>query len=477
MENRVSAILETITKIVGPKGVITGDDAIPHLSEWRKRWTGRAAMIVAPTSTEQVAQIVKLCAEHVIAITPQGGNTGLVGGQIPFGDEILISMKRMRTIHAVSPHNNTLNVDAGVTLGEAQNAAAAHDRLFPLSIGSEGTCQIGGVISTNAGGVNVLRYGNMRDLVMGIEAVLPNGEIWNGMNALRKNNTGYDLKHLFIGGEGTLGIVTKAVLKLFARPAQTLTLIAGLQRADAIISLLSHAQTASSGMVTSFEFMARACLDLVFKNIPATRDPMAAPYPYYCLIELSTGPGVDIDAMAEAMLAGALEADLIEDAVIAQNETQAKDLWHIRHSISEAMNGEGKGARHDVSVPIPDIPAFVAAANAVVEQLSPGARPIVFGHVGDGNVHYDVLPPQGAPSNTLDNQVSTIEQAIYDVIDRFDGSISAEHGIGQHKRDILANRKSPVEMAMMHAIKNALDPQGIMNPDKMLIRNSSKKRL
>lgn len=474
MDHPVSHIFDPITNIVGAKGVITGDDKTPFLTEWRKRWTGDAAMIVAPTSTDQVAQIVKLCAKHRIAITPQGGNTGLVGGQIPFGDEILISMKRMRTIHEVSPLNNTMSVDAGVTLGEAQSAANDHDRLFPLSIGSEGTCQIGGVISTNAGGVNVLRYGNTRDLVMGLEVVLPNGEIWNGLNALRKNNTGYDLKQLFIGGEGTLGIVTKAVLKLFPRPAQTLTLITGLNRADDIIPLLSHAQGASGGMVTSFEFMARPCLDLVFKNIPGTRDPMESPYPFYCLIELSAGAGVDIDAMGEAMLAGALEAGLIEDAVIAQSETHAKDFWHIRHSISEAMNGEGKGARHDVSVAIPDIPAFLKAADKVITQIAPGVRPIAFGHVGDGNVHYDVLPPLGAPGDALDAQIGDMEAAIYDLIDTFNGSISAEHGIGQHKRDTLAKRKSPVEMTMMHAIKIALDPHAIMNPGKLLSRDDSK---
>lgn len=462
--------LDQIATIVGPKGIIRGDDQAPYLTEWRKRWTGKAAMIIAPASTDELSQIVRYCADHSISITPQGGNTGLVGGQIPFGDEILVSMKRMRTIYAVSPENNTMLVDAGVTLSEAQDAAAAQDRLFPLSIGSEGTCQIGGVLSTNAGGVNVLRYGNTRELVMGLEAVLPNGDIWNGLNALRKNNTGYDLKHLFIGGEGTLGIVTKAVLKLYARPAQTLTLLAGLASCDDVITLLSHAQSASGGLVTSFEFMARPCLDLVFTHIPGTRDPLPDEYPFYALVELSAGDGVDLRSLAEQLLAAALERHMICDAVLADNETQTNALWHMRHSISEAINGEGKGVRHDVSVSIADIPAFLSAADAAVARLAPGARPIAFGHVGDGNVHYDIAPPQGAPGDALDHQVKELEAAIYDVIDGFNGSISAEHGIGRHKRDTLRARKSPVEMTMMHAIKNALDPKGIMNPDKMLKR-------
>ncbi len=460
--------LDALRAIVGPKGVFEGEAAAPFLSEWRGRWPGSAALIVAPVSTENVAAIVKFCNERNIAITPQGGNTGLVGGQIPFGDEILLSLKRLRRIRAVEPLNNTMTVDAGVTLAEAQAAAKEAERLFPLSIGSEGSCQIGGVISTNAGGVNVLRYGNMRDLVLGIEAVTPNGEIWHGLKRLRKDNTGYDLKQLLIGGEGTLGIVTGAVLKLFPLPAEKITICAGVNSAEDAVALLSLAQNATGGAASSFELMARLCLDLVLKHIPQTRDPLAAPYPFYVLAEFSSGQKSGLREAVEAMLGDALGKGLIADAVIAENESHAHDFWRIRHSISEAINGEGLGARHDVSVATSDIPAFLATAGAQVARIAPGARIAAFGHIGDGNVHYDVLGPEGAGPHALDDKRAAIESAVYDVIGEFEGSISAEHGVGRHRRDTLANRKSAVEMEMMRAIKKALDPKGIMNPGKML---------
>lgn len=460
--------LDAIRAVVGEKGVIEGEDQVPLLTEWRKRWPGRAAMVVAPASTRQVADVVKICASNNIAITPQGGNTGLVGGQIPFGDEILLSLKRMRKVRDVSPLNNTMTVDAGLTLAEAQAAAEQADRLFPLSIGSEGTCQIGGVISTNAGGVNVLRYGNTRDLVLGLEAVTADGEIWNGLKRLRKNNTGYDLKQLLIGGEGTLGIVTGAVLKLFPRPQETVTVLAGCSKVEDAVALLSHAQSATGGAATSFELISRLSLACVLKHIPNTRDPLGAPHPWYVLMEFSSGQNSGLRAAAEAMLANALEKELIADAAIAESEAQAHEFWRIRHSVSEALNGEGLGARHDVSVATSDIPGFLVKANAAVQSVSPGARVAAFGHIGDGNVHYDVVPPEGAAKDALDNQRSMIEAAVYDVIDAFDGSISAEHGVGRAKREAIATRKSALELNMMRAVKNALDPQGIMNPGKML---------
>lgn len=460
--------LEAIRAIVGPKGVFEGDDAAPFLSEWRGRWPGEAALIVAPASTEEVAGIVKYCSDNNIAITPQGGNTGLVGGQIPFGDEILLSLKRMRTIRTIEPLNNTMTVDAGVTLGEAQEAAKEAGRLFPLSIGSEGTCQIGGVISTNAGGVNVLRYGNMRDLVLGLEAVTPSGEIWNGLKRLRKDNTGYDLKQLFISGEGTLGIVTGAVLKLFPLPAEKTTVCAGFNSAEDAVKLLSLAQGATGGMVTSFELMSRLCIDLALKHIPQTRDPLSEPYPWYVLAEFSSGQSSGLRETVETVLGQALEDGLIGDAAIAENEAHAHDFWRIRHSISEAINGEGLGARHDVSVATSDIPAFLDKADAAVLKIAPDARFASFGHIGDGNVHYDVLGPEGAAPDVLEPVRPQIEAAVYDVIGDFSGSISAEHGVGRHRRDTLAKRKSAVELEMMRAIKKALDPKGIMNPGKML---------
>ena len=460
--------LAAIRAAVGPKGVIEGDDRAPHLSEWRGRWPGAAAMIVAPASTEEVAAVVRICAARNIAITPQGGNTGLVGGQIPFGDEILLTLKRMRRIRDVSPLNNTMTVDAGLTLAEAQEAAAEADRLFPLSIGSEGSCQIGGVISTNAGGVNVLRYGNARELVLGLEAVMANGEVWNGLKRLRKNNTGYDLKQLMIGGEGTLGVVTGAVLKLFPRPKETVTVIAGVPDADRAVALLAHAQGATGGAATSFELMSRRCVDFVLKHIPDTRDPLEGVHPWYVLMEFSSGQASGLRAATEQALGDALEQGLIADAGVAQSEAHAAMFWRIRHSISEAINGEGLGARHDVSVATSDIPAFLEKADAAVERVAPGSRVVAFGHIGDGNVHYDVAPAAGADKHALDDLRPAIEAAVYDVIDGFDGSISAEHGVGRARREALAARKSPLELDMMRAIKKALDPQGVMNPGKML---------
>lgn len=374
----------------------------------------------------------------------------------------------MRKIRDVSPLNNTMTVDAGLTLAEAQTAAEEADRLFPLSIGSEGTCQIGGVISTNAGGVNVLRYGNTRDLVLGLEVVTADGEIWNGLKRLRKNNTGYDLKQLMIGGEGTLGIVTGAVLKLFPRAKETVTALAGVASAADAVALLSHAQSATGGGASSFELMSRLGLECVLKHIPNTRDPLDVAHPWYVLMEFSSGQETGLREAIEAMLADGFKNDLLVDAVIADSEAKAHMFWRMRHSLSEALNGEGKGARLDVSVATSDIPAFLAKADAAVTRTSPEARIAAFGHIGDGNVHYDVIPPEGAAKDALDNQRGAIETAVYEVIDAFDGSISAEHGIGRAKRDALSQRKSDLELNMMRSIKNALDPQGIMNPGKML---------
>ena len=461
--------LAPIVQIVGEKGVIVGDDQTPLLTEWRQRWHGSAEMIVAPQNRDELCAIVKHCAAKKIAITPQGGNTGLVGGQIPTGHEILISTKRMRTIESVSVIDNTMTVEAGVTLQEAQSAALEADRFFPLSIGSEGSCQIGGAISTNAGGVNVLRYGNMRDLVLGLEAVLPNGEIWNGLHSLRKNNTGYDLKHLFIGGEGTLGIVTRAVLKLFARPHQTETVFIGAASADAIIALLPRLQGGSGGLVSSFELIDEMCINLVLRHIPNTRLPLAQTYPFYGLIEFSAGHGAHLKPLVETLLAGAIEEGLTSDVAVASNETQRDDFWRLRHHVSQALNGEGVGARHDVSVPISAIPQFLQTAARAIQQVAPAARIAAFGHVGDGNIHYDIIPPEGASKTALDDQRPAIEAAVYDVIAQFGGSISAEHGIGTHKKEILAKHKDSVELAMMHAVKTAIDPHNIMNPGKMLV--------
>lgn len=461
-------VISDIRAIVGPKGVIDGADAEPLLHELRGWWPGKASLVIAPASAEEVSQIVRTCARAKVAITPQGGNTGLVGGQIPRNGEILISLRRMRKVRAASAEGMTLTVDAGVTLAEAQQAAAAIDRLFPLSIGSEGTCQIGGVISTNAGGVNVLRYGNMRDLVLGLEVVLPDGEIWNGLKSLRKDNTGYDLKQLFVGGEGTLGVVTGASLKLFPRPRERVTAFVALASPEDALSMLTRAQIASGGNVTSFELMSRFSIGLVYKHIPGARDPLDKPFPWYVLAEFSSGREGALRADVEAILADAFEAGLILDATIAENEAQAAAFWHLRHVISVAMRPEGAQAKFDVSVPVASVPAFLKDAGEAVEKIHPGARVIAFGHLGDGNIHYDLLQPEGGDRAAFEQAEDRIEQAVYDAIDRHRGSISAEHGVGLARRDDIARRKQPAEIAMMRAIKRALDPQGIMNPGKMI---------
>lgn len=468
MQTLSSADAEAIAAIVGANGVVAQSEWPPHNIEWRRRWQGAPSMIVAPASLAAVSALVRLCAEKRIAITPQGGNTGLVGGQIATNGEVLVSMRRLNRVRDVSPLDNTLVADAGVTLAQAQSAAAAAGRLFPLSIGSEGSCQIGGVISTNAGGVNVIRYGNTRDLVLGIEAVLPSGEIWNGLKRLRKDNTGYDLKQLFIGGEGTLGLITGAALKLYPAPRERLTIFAGLSSPDAALRLLARAQDASGGAVTSFELMSRAILALVLKNIPGSRDPLRSAHDWYALAEFSAGREGALRPMAEEFLGAALDAGELADAALAESEAQAAAFWRLRHSMSEAMKPEGGQAKYDVSVPVACVPAFLADADAAVERACPAARIVAFGHMGDGNIHYDVLQPEGMTRADFAAREAAIEQAVYDAIDRFEGSISAEHGVGLARRDDIARRKSPAEIAMMRAVKAALDPDGIMNPGKML---------
>lgn len=457
-----------IADAVGAAGLVDEADAAPYLTEWRGRWPGAASMIVAPRSTQEVAKVVEICARRRIAVTPQGGNTGLVGGQIPFGPEVLLSLKRMRTIRALEPKNNSMTVEAGLTLLEAQRAAEEAGRFFPLSIGAEGSSQIGGVLSTNAGGVNVLRYGNARDLTLGLEVVAADGRIWNGLKRLRKDNTGYNLKHLFIGGEGTLGVITAAVLKLFPAPAARIVALAGLASPARAVDLLELAQDRTGGAATSFELIARLCVELTQKHIAGVRDPLDAAHHWYVLMEFSGGDAGSLKPAVEDALGNAIEKGVVDDAVIASSGAQAEALWRMRHSISEALNGEGLGARHDVSVATADIPAFLERADKGVEAIAPGARVAAFGHIGDGNVHYDIVGPEGAPATALDDKREAIEAAIYDIIEAFDGSISAEHGVGRHRRAAIAERKSEVELDMMRAVKRALDPHGIMNPGKML---------
>lgn len=461
--------VDAIHAVVGPKGVIAPDALGPMLREWRGRWVGETSLAVAPATPAEVAAVVKICARHRLAITPQGGNTGLVGGQIPLKGEVLVSLKRMNRIRSVDPLDGSMTLDAGVTLAAAQSAAEDADRLFPLSIGSEGTCQIGGVISTNAGGVNVLRYGNTRELVLGLEAVTPDGEIWNGLRRLRKNNTGYDLKHLLIGGEGTLGIVTGACVRLFPRPRERVTLIAALPDADAALRLLARADATSGGRTTSFELVSGAAYDLCTKNVPGVRHVLGGEHAWYALVEFSSGEASGLRPMVDLLLEAAFDASEIIDATVAQSEAQTLELWRMRHSLSEAMKPEGAQAKHDVSAPLSEVPRFLALADAGVERVCPGARVIAFGHMGDGNVHYDVLKPDGMADAAFVSAIPDVEAAVYAAVDAVDGSISAEHGVGVARAADIAARKDPAEIAMMRAVKAGLDPHGIMNPGKMLI--------
>ena len=435
----------------------------PKLVEWRDRWQGNTPFLALPKTTAEVAAVIGVCAESGTPVVPQGGNTGLVGGQIPLG-EILLSTERMRAIRDVDAFDDVLVAEAGVTLQAAHEAALAKGRRFPLDIASQGTATIGGIISTNAGGTAVLRYGATRELVLGLEAVLPNGEIWNGLKRLRKDNTGYDLKQLLIGAEGTLGVVTAASLKLFPVLISRATAIAAVENPEAAIQLLARAKDAAGGAVEAFELMGRRGIDFVLKNIPNQRDPLSEIHPWYVLIEIASGePGAAESAM-ERLLAAALEDGLVRDAAVAQSQAQAQAFWSVRENQSPGQKPEGATWKHDVSVPVSRVADFLNQATARMEALVPGARVTAFGHVGDGNIHYDVIRPDGgddAAHSALRGEGSRI---VHDIVASMGGSISAEHGLGSMKTEEARRYKSPVEVAALSAIRLSLDPKRIMNP-------------
>ncbi len=448
-----------------PLGSWTQDpsEIAPWLTEWRNRWTGETPIMLTPRSTEEVAQAVTICARHGVAILPQGGNTGLVGGQVPYG-EVLLSLRKMRTVRDVTPLDDAMTVEAGVTLLEAQQAATAAGRFFPLSLAAEGSATIGGVISTNAGGTAVLRYGMMRDLVMGIEAVMPDGQVFNGLKRLRKDNTGYDLKQLLIGAEGTLGVVTAATLKLFPIMRSRATAVVGLETPHAAITLLAKAKAETGGGVEAFELMKRIGVEFALKHIPDTREPLETTPPWYVLIELTSGEPGAAEAGMERILSAAFEDGLIIDAAIAQNRAQAADFWKVREEQSAAQKPEGGGWKHDVSVPVSQIADFLDEATAAVQAFEPGARVSAFGHVGDGNMHYDILCPPGTDLKAFLGRWDAGSRVVHDIVARYDGSISAEHGLGRLKTEEVKRYKSPLEIETMRAIRNAIDPQRIMNP-------------
>jgi D-lactate dehydrogenase (cytochrome) len=465
-------VIEDLKAAVGPKGWIDAEaDKAPYLVDARELYRGRTPLVLRPASTEEVAAIVGVCASAGVGIVPQGGNTGYVGGSVPGegGGEVLVSLGRMRRVRAVDPIDYTMTVEAGCILAEVQQAAAAAGRLFPLSLAAEGSCQIGGNLSTNAGGTAVLRYGNARDLVLGLEVVLPDGTVWDGLRRLRKDNRGYDLKQLFLGAEGTLGIITAAVLKLFPQPEERCTAFLAVADPAGATRLLARFRDVSGDAVTSFEYLHRACLDLVFEHLPGGTDPFETGYRHYVLLELSTGDcDRGLQALAERILADALEAGEVLDAVIAASEAQGERLWALREGIPEAQKLAGASIKHDVSVPVSRVPEFLIEATALAEQAIPGVRVAPFGHLGDGNIHFNLTQPvEGEPAAFLAHG-ERITSEIHELAAALDGSFSAEHGIGRLKKEELRRYKAPVELSLMATLKRALDPKGIMNPGKIL---------
>jgi len=467
-----AAALARMADVVGSAhAIVDRESQAPYLHELRGLYVGAAALVLRPASTREISELLAIANAAGIGVVPQGGNTGLVGGQTPSsgGDEVVLSLSRLNCVRDVDTIGGTMIVEAGVTLAQAQSAADAAGRLFPLSLPSEDSCQIGGVLATNAGGVGVLAYGNARALTLGLEVVTADGRIWEGLRTLKKDNTGYDLRDLFIGSEGTLGIITAASLKLFPRPVETAVALAALPDIEAVGALFRLAEARSHSGLTAFEFMSRFTVDLVTRHIPATRLPLSATAPWYALIELSSHEAGGLaDASLQRLLAEAAQAELITDAVIAASLSQAKALWRLRESASEAQRGEGGSIKHDVSVPVARIAEFVAKAGEAVQRICPGARPVVFGHFGDGNVHYNVTQPEGMDKAEFLALWAPMTEAVHDVIAALSGSISAEHGIGQMKRGELLRFKSPLEIEMMRRIKSALDPNGILNPGKVL---------
>jgi FAD/FMN-containing dehydrogenase len=439
------------------------DRLAPKLVEWRDRWMGETPLLLLPRTLEEVSALITACAGMGVAVTPQGGNTGLVGGQIPVG-EVLLSLERMRAIREVSPLDDVIVAEAGVTLAEVQQAAAAAGRYFPLSLASEGTATIGGTVSTNAGGTAVLRYGTMRDLVLGLEAVLPDGSIFRGLKRLRKDNTGYDLKQLLIGAEGTLGVVTAAALKLFPQLHDRAVSMVGLKSPEAALDLLVRAKVESGGALETFELMGRMGVGLAVKNIPGVREPLEGVHSWYVLIEIASAEPGHAMAATERLLGGALESGLIDDAAVAQNETQGKEFWHLRESQSAAQKPEGVGWKHDVATPISQTAAFIAEATAAVEAFAPGVRVMAFGHLGDGNIHFNVLQPAGADGAPYSAMRAEAAEIVHDIAAGYGGSISAEHGLGVMKTAEALRYKTPEEVAAMKALRAALDPKRILNP-------------
>lgn len=468
-------LIHRLREALDPKGWIDQpDDLEPYITEWRGLWRGSCIGVAFPESTEQVAAVIRLCAETGTAVVPHGGNTGLVGGGVPEGG-IVLSTRRMNRIREIDVANQTMTVDAGCILADIQAKAAGTGLFFPLSLGAEGTCQIGGNLSTNAGGVGVLRYGNARDLTLGLEVVVSSGEIWDGMKGLRKDNTGYDLKHLFIGAEGTLGVITGAVLKLYPAPQSHATAMVGLASAEAALALFIQIRAVGGDNLTAFEILNHMAMGLVNSHIPGTRNPFTIPHAYYALVELSSSRTADnLRALMEICFENALDEGIIDDAVIAESAEQAARLWRLRESIPEAQVTEGASIKHDISVPVSKVPDFIKQANEEVAATLAETRVVAFGHMGDGNLHYNLTFPKNSREDNDEDgrgflgQWGAFNRVVHDIAVSMGGSFSAEHGIGQLKRTELGRYGSPLGISMMRGIKAALDPQGIMNPGKVI---------
>lgn len=466
--------LHELAQLLGPQHVLTGADAEPHLVDWRGRYSGRALAVLKPGSVEELADVVKWCAANGVPMVPQGGNTGLCGGATPddSAQAVVVLTSRLNRIRQIDTDNDTMVVEAGCILQAVQQAARDAGRLFPLSLAAEGSCTVGGNLATNAGGTQVLRYGNARDLVLGLEVVTPQGEIWNGLRGLRKDNTGYDLRNLYIGSEGTLGFITAASLKLYPLPVAQCTALLALESVEAAVAVLAAARQGFGAMLTGFELIAANCLEGVTRCFPEQRLPFegaSAQLPWFALLELSDSESEEhARARFEQVLGDCIGQGLVKDAVIAENVAQSRALWHLRESIPLAEKAFGKSVKHDISIPASRMADFVRTTNAALQARFPGVEHVIFGHLGDGNLHYNVARGTAYTEDALLALQSEIHGLVHDRVHAYEGSISAEHGVGQLKRGYLPKYKDPVELALMRRIKAALDPEGLMNPGKLL---------